>query len=190
MLRDNHYRRTISHCSEYVASSDYVVSDALLFIPIVSSASTLQELYILIDDAAFDAWKNDRLEDAEALLTTAIHQHQHPSYHFLAARALIHARLQHWDEALVDAEMVLHALLSHSLTLTPTRTKAIDARPSRIAYIAKSLAHVGKGDKDKAYMACDVAFEHSHSSSSHIPLSLSIKVCIPALGLWSTTNQF
>ncbi|KAN0087949.1 hypothetical protein V8E55_006570 [Tylopilus felleus] len=127
---------------------------------ITEELSHIVELYILIDDAAFDAWKNDRLEDAEALLTTAIHQHQHPSYHFLAARALIHARLQHWDEALVDAEM------------------AIDARPSRIAYIAKSLAHVGKGDKDKAYMACDVAFEHSHSSSSHIPLSLSIKAIV------------
>ena len=95
------------------------------------------------------------------------------------------ARLQNWDEALVDAEMVL---VAHSLTLTPSRTKTIDAQPSMIAYIAKSLAHVGKGEKDKAYLACDIAFEHSHAS--HIPLPLHIKVCIPALRLRSTANPF
>ena len=148
---------------------------------------TLQELDIQIDNAVLDAWKNDQLEDAEASLTTAI-QDQHPGYDFLAARALVRARLQHWDEALVDAQMVILALLSHSWTLTPSRTKAIDAQPSTIAYIAKSLAHVGKGEKDKAYLACDIAFEHSHSS--HVPLPLPIKVCIPALRLWSTANPF
>ena len=152
--------------------------------------STLQGLYIQIDDAALDAWKNDQLEDAEALLTTAIHQNQHPDYHFLAARALLRVRLQHWDEALVDAQMVLPALLSHLLTLTPSRTKAIDGQPSIIAYIAKRLAHVGKGEKVKDYLACDIALEHSHSSP--IPLSLPIKVCIHvhALGLQSTVNLF
>ena len=150
--------------------------------------STLQGLDIQIDDAALDAWKNDQLENAEALLTTAIHQHQHPSHHFLAARALVRARLQHWDEALVDAQMVLPALLSHPLTLTSTRTKAIDAQPSIIAYIAKSLARVGKGEKDKGYLACDIAFEHSHPS--YIPLPLPIRVCIPALNLRSITNSF
>ena len=150
--------------------------------------STLQGLYIQIDDAVLNAWKNNQLEDAEALLTTAIHQHEHPDYHFLTARALVRARLQQWDEALVDAQMVLLALLSHSLTLTPSRTKAIDAQPSMIAYIAKSIAHVGNGEKDKAYLACDIAFEHSHSSS--IPLPLPIKVCNPALGLRSIPNPF
>ena len=149
--------------------------------------STLQELYIEIDNAALDAWKNDHLEDAEALLTTAI-QHQRPRHHFLAARALVRARLEHWDEALADAEMVLIALLSHSLTLRPTHTKAIDAHPSIIAYIAKSLAHVGKGEKDMAYLACDIAFERSHPSD--IPLPLHIKVCIPALRLRSIVNPF
>ena len=134
-----------------------------------------------------DAWKNDQLEDAEALLTTLIHQHPHPSYHFLAARALVRARLQHWDEALVDAQMVLLALLSYSLTLTPSCTKANDAQPSMIAYIAKSLAHACKGEKDKAYLACNIV-ERSHLF--HVPLPLPIKVCIPALGLRSTDNPF
>ena len=150
--------------------------------------STFQELDIHIDDTVLDAWKNDQLEDAEASLTTAIHQHQHPGYHFLAARALVRARLQRWDEALIDAQMVLLALLSHLLTLTSSRTKAIDTQPSMIAYIAKSLAHVGKGEKDKAYLTCDITFEHSHPS--HIPLPLAIKVCIPVLGPRSTANPF
>ena len=111
-----------------------------------------------------------------------------PRYHFLTARALVHAHLRHWDEALVNAQMVLLALLLHSLMLTPTRTKVIDGQPSIIAYIAKSLVHVGRGKKDKAYLACNIAFEHSHSS--HIPLPLPIKVCIPALGIRSTANPF
>ena len=150
--------------------------------------STLQVSDIQIDNAALDAWKSDQLEDVEALLTTAIHQHQQPAYHLLAARALVRARLQQWDQALVDAQMVLLTLLSHSLTLTPSRTKAIDAQPSMVAYIAKSLAHVGKGEKDKAYLTCDIALKHS--PSSHFPLPLPIKVCIPALGLRSTANPF
>ena len=150
-----------------------------------SRLSTLQELCIQINDAALDAWKNDRLEDAEVLLTTAIHQHQHPGYHFLAARALVRTHLQHWNEALVDAQLVLLALLSHSLMLMSSRTKAIDAQPSIIAYIAKSLAHVGKGENDKGYLACDIV-----SHSYHIPLPLPIKVCILALGLQSTANPF
>jgi hypothetical protein len=104
------------------------------------------------------------------LTTLRSNQHQHPGYHFLAARALIRAHLQHWNEALVDAQM------------------AIDAQPSRIAYIAKSLAHVGKGEKDKSHLACDIAFEHSHSSP--IPLPLPINVCIPGPGLRSTANPF
>ncbi|KAN0088035.1 WD40-repeat-containing domain protein [Tylopilus felleus] len=137
---------------------------------ITKDLSHIIELGIQINDAALHAWKNDHLKDAEALLTTAIHQNQHPGYHFLAARALVRARLQHWDQALVDAQT------------------AIDAQPSRIAYIAKCLAHVGKGEKDKAYLTCDVAFEHSHSSP--IPIPLPIKVCIPALGLGSTANPF
>ena len=79
------------------------------------------------------------------------------------------------DEALVDAQMVLLALLSHSSMLTPSRTKAIDAQPSMVAYIAKILAHVGKGEKDKASLECDIAFEHCHSSQILLPLP--IKVC-------------
>ena len=164
------------------------MSDARSSFPSSRTHFTLQGLDIQIDDATLNAWKNNQLEDAEALLTTAIHQHQHPSYHFLAARALVRARLQHWDKALVDAQMVLLVLLSHSLTLTPSRTKAIDAQPSIIAYIAKCLAHLGRGEKDKAYLACDIAFEHSHSSP--IPLPLPIKVCISALGLRSTANLY
>ncbi|KAF8127924.1 hypothetical protein EV363DRAFT_1171267, partial [Boletus edulis] len=58
------------------------------------------------------------------------------------------ARLQKWDAALKDAEMVLVALLS-PLMLTLIHVKAIDIQPSIIAFMAKSVAHVGNGDKDK-----------------------------------------
>ena len=60
------------------------------------------------------------------------------------------------------------------------RTMCTYTQPSIIAYIAKSLAHVGKDEKDKAYLACDIMFEHSHLSP--FPFPLLIKVCIPALG--------
>ena len=39
--------------------------------------------------------------------------------------------------------------------------QVIEIQPSVIAYIAKGLVHVGKGEKDMAYRACDIAFEHS-----------------------------
>ena len=50
------------------------------------------------------------------------------------------------------------------LTLTLPYTKALEIEPSLIAYIAKSLAHVGDGERDKAYRACDIAFECFRSS--------------------------
>ncbi|KAF8436838.1 hypothetical protein L210DRAFT_3631882 [Boletus edulis BED1] len=68
------------------------------------------------------------------------------------------ARLRRWDTALEDAE------------------KALDIQPSVIAFLAKSVAHVGKGEKDKAYRACDIAFEHFHSS--HVTFLLLIKAII------------
>ncbi|KAF8127990.1 hypothetical protein EV363DRAFT_1343208 [Boletus edulis] len=42
--------------------------------------------------------------------------------------------------------------------------------------MAKSVAHVGKGDKDKGYRTCDIAFEHFHSS--HVTFLLLIKAII------------
>ncbi|KAF8548573.1 hypothetical protein OG21DRAFT_1516166 [Imleria badia] len=60
--------------------------------------------------------------------------------------------------------MVFFTLFTRTLTLTLVYTKALKIEPSLIAYIAKSLAHVGNGDRDKAYRACDITFEHFHSS--------------------------
>ena len=59
-----------------------------------------------------DSWKNDQLANAEALLAATIDDSQNPSRHALASRALVCARLGRWDTALIDAEMVLDALLS------------------------------------------------------------------------------
>ena len=69
---------------------------------------------IQIDDAALDSWKHDQLDNADALLTAAISDPRNPNHHVLASRALVRARLRHWDAALVDAEEVLVALFSHT----------------------------------------------------------------------------
>ena len=142
-------------------------------IPLSRLHSTFQEPDIHVNHATLDAWQHDQLENAEALLTTAINEDA--SHHLLAARALLRARLREWDAALVDAKMVLLAWLSYAQSLTLIHYKAIDIQPSIIAYIAKSAAHVGKGERDAAYRACDIAFAYSYSS--HATLLLFIKVC-------------
>ena len=72
--------------------------------------------------------------------------------------------------------MVSFTLFTRTLTLTLVYNKALEIEPSLIAYIAKSLAHVGNGERDKGYRACDIAFERFHSS--HVTFLLLIKVCI------------
>ena len=69
-----------------------------------------QEPDIHIENTALDAWKNGQLVNAEALLTAAILYKD--AAHVLASRALVRARLQQWDIALVDADEV-HFLYSH-----------------------------------------------------------------------------
>ncbi|KAI9567960.1 hypothetical protein HD554DRAFT_853796 [Boletus coccyginus] len=121
-------------------------------IPLSRQHPTFQEPDLQINDAALDLWKQDQLTDAQALLTTAITASD-TNHHVLACRALVWARLQEWDTAIADAEM-----------------------PSVVGYIAKSIALVGKGERHKAYRACDIAFEHFHSS--HVTFLLLIKAII------------
>ena len=137
---------------------------------------TFQEPDIRIDDAALHSWKHDQLENADALLTAAIPGSRNPIRDVLASRALVRARLRHWDAALVDAEEVLAALFSHTLTLTSIDTKAIKIQPSVIGYIAQSVALVGNGERHKGYRACDIAFERFHTS--HVTFLLLVKVGI------------
>ena len=67
---------------------------------------TFQSLGIQIDEAALDLWKGNQLADAEALLTAILRTSQNPRHHILAGRALVRARLQHWDDAISDAAEV------------------------------------------------------------------------------------
>ncbi|KAF8555785.1 hypothetical protein OG21DRAFT_1460469 [Imleria badia] len=106
---------------------------------------TFQEPDIQIDATALDLWEDDRLEDAEALMTAAITESQNPGHNVLVSRALVRARLQRWDTALVDAE------------------KATEVQPSAAGYIAKGIVLVGMGKRDKGYQACDIALKHFHS---------------------------
>ena len=140
---------------------------------------TFQEPDIRINDAALNFWKDNQPVDAEALLTGAIRASQNPSHHALASRALVRARLGEWDAAITDATQVFIALLSCALSLI--YIKSIKIQPSVIGYIAKSIALIGKGEKHKAYRACDIAFEHFHST--HVTFLLLIKVCIPCTRL-------
>ena len=110
------------------------------------------------------------------LLTATITASSHPSHHVLASRALIRTRLQDWDAALVDAEKVFVMLIPRSLTLTLIYTKAIKIWPSVIAYVAKSFAHVGNGERHKAYRTCDIAFELFHSSHTSFLLLIKVRI--------------
>ena len=110
------------------------------------------------------------------LLTVTITASSHPSHHVLASRALIRARLRDWDAVLIDAKKVLVVLTPRSLTLTLIYPKAIKTRPSVIAYVAKSLAHIGNGERNKAYRTCDIAFRHSHSSHTSFLLLIKVRV--------------
>ena len=147
---------------------------------------TSPEPDIQINHAALDAWKQGRLEDADALLTTAINGSQNERNGLLAARALVRARLQLWDDALADANTVALAFPSQMSTRLLIHIKVIKIQPSAIAYIAKGLAHVGKGERDMAYRACDIAFEHFHSS--HVTLLLLTKVRMFDIGYKSTAH--
>ena len=84
---------------------------------------SLSHLYLVrkepgihIGKAALDAWKIDQLANAEALLSAAMPTSKGTA-HILANRALVLARLQQWDAALVDAERV--HFLSFVYTLIP-----------------------------------------------------------------------
>ena len=144
--------------------------------PLPRLHSTFQEPIIEIDHAALDSWRHDRLENSDALLTAAITASQNPNHHALASRALIRSRLQDWDAALVDAEMVRVALFPLTPMPTLIEIKAIKIHPSVIGYIAKSIAHIGKGERDRGYQTCDIAFERFHSS--HVTFLLLVKVRI------------
>ena len=137
---------------------------------------TFQEPDIHIDNTPLDLWKHDQLENADMLLTAAITASLHPSHHVLASRAIIRARLQDWDAALVDAKEVLIVFIPRSLMLTLIYIKASKIRPSVIAYIAMSLAHVGNGERHKAYRTCDIAFELFHSSHTSFLLLIKVRV--------------
>ena len=85
---------------------------------------TLQEPDIQINDSddVFSSWKHDQLATAEALLTS---ESSNPSHHLLINRALVRARLEEWDAALIDAETVFILLIPH--VMIPT---SISLRPS------------------------------------------------------------
>ncbi|KAF8546583.1 WD40 repeat-like protein [Imleria badia] len=69
------------------------------------------------------------------------------------------AALDSWKhDQLENAEAILTA------AALVDAEKVIEIQPSVFTLIAKNIAHVGKGERYKGYWACDIAFEHFHSS--------------------------
>jgi WD40 repeat protein len=166
----------VVHMNNFLASIIFPQNS----IPLSSLHPTFQEPDVQIDVAALHSWKHNQLANAESLLTAAIPESRNTSHHILASRALVRARLKQWDAAIADATEVIVTLLSRVLLLI--YTKSIKSQPSVIGYIAKCVAHVGNGDKHKAYRACDIAFERFHST--HVTFLLLIKVCVPCTRAW------
>lgn len=59
-----------------------------------------------IDNATREAWKEDKLDDAEEMLSRQIIRRTGSDHTAFANRALIRTRLHRWDAALRDAEIV------------------------------------------------------------------------------------
>lgn len=180
-------RITVSICTwvDYgVSEWFYYIHFALIIfpqesIPLSRLHPTFQEPEIHIDDIAIDAWNNNQLENAEVLLTRAIVDSRHPTQYVFASRALMRARLGKWDAAIDDAEKVFTTLYSHMPALTLIHIKSINVQPSVIGHIAKSVALVGQGKSHAGYRACDIAFEHFHST--HVTFLLLTKVCVTCI---------
>jgi WD40 repeat protein len=134
--------------------------------------------FIEITNAALDSWKQDWLADVETSLTGTITNSRNQSHHALANRALVRARLQHWDLAIEDAENVSLRSLSHTLLLILNYHKSIKIHPSFNGYIAQSLALVGGGKKAEGCRVYDLAFRHYRYHTIDVDLILLIKVCI------------
>ncbi|KAH0838775.1 hypothetical protein J3R83DRAFT_7151 [Lanmaoa asiatica] len=92
-----------------------------------------------IDDAAREAWKEDRLDDAEEILSRQLIRRTGSDHSAFANRALIRARLHHWNTALRDAET------------------SIDIQPSVVAHVAKGFALFGQEKYGLAVEAFNVA---------------------------------
>ena len=80
---------------------------------IFTTSQPFQEPELGIDIATLNAWKCHQLTHAEALLSATILTSKNGPHHVLASRALVRARLGHWDTALVDAKEVPIASPSH-----------------------------------------------------------------------------
>ncbi|KAF8546516.1 hypothetical protein OG21DRAFT_1501955 [Imleria badia] len=119
---------------------------------------TFQEPDIQIDIAALDSSTHDQLADAEPSLTDTITNTGHQTYHALANRALVRARLQQSDQAIDDAQ------------------NSIKIRPSVNGYIAKSVALISRGKKAEGCRVYDLAFRHCNPTD--VDLILLIKMTL------------
>ena len=123
--------------------------------------STSQEPDLPIDDATLELWKCDQLENADALLIVTIPASRNQIHHALSSsNQNSFAYLGHSPRRCRKGPCCSPlACTDPDANLSP---KAVEIQPSAIAYIAKSLAHVGNGDGDEGYRSCDIVFAHVH----------------------------
>ena len=168
--------RDVPPASYSIVSILYCQSTLLQFQFDMTDRFVSQLPFIDITNAALDSWKQDWLADTETSLTGTITNSRNQSHHALANRALVRARLRHWDLAIEDAENVSLHSLSHTLILN--YYKSIKIHPSFNGYIAQSLALIGGGKKAEGCRVYDLAFRHYQYHTIDVDLILLIKVCI------------
>lgn len=83
-----------------------------------------------VNGVVLELWLHGKLESATEVLSRDIALNG-KSHHAFANRALVQARLQKWDEALLDADMVINYAFLSRVTL-----KSI--HPSRLIYSRRS----------------------------------------------------
>ncbi|KAH0838771.1 hypothetical protein J3R83DRAFT_7146 [Lanmaoa asiatica] len=116
-----------------------------------------------IDDAVREAWKENKMDDAEEILSMQIIRRKGADYSALANRALIRARSHHWDAALRDAET------------------SIDIQPSVTAHIAKGFALFGQQKHTSALHAFNVAL-HECDGRDKVLVSLVKSIVLFEVG--------
>ena len=111
-----------------------------------------------IDNATREVWKEDKLDDAEEMLSRQIIRRTGSDHTTFANRALIRTRLHRWDAALRDAEIVSAVFLFlDALKVILSHVQSLDIQPSVAACVAKGFALFGQQKYASAVHAFNVA---------------------------------
>ncbi|KAI5984707.1 hypothetical protein EDC04DRAFT_3149942 [Pisolithus marmoratus] len=111
---------------------------------------------IQVSGETLKSWTQDDPTNTEILLSEEITSASSPSHYVLANRALIRARLTHWEPAIEDAK------------------ESLRAQPSPIGHIAMAVALLGKGDRVGALCTFDLVFHDCEPRDNRFLLLLKL----------------